>query len=101
MISFPHLATTFLYDVSRRWSQYLNRCVAASASEVEEALGASVPFSLEPILVELEGGRYIGPILPAALADLVSGRPPAGGSAPEVRRRRRRRWRRRPETKKI
>ena len=35
MISFPHLATTLLYDVSRRWSQYLNRCMAASASEVE------------------------------------------------------------------
>ena len=83
MISSPHLATTLLYDVSRRWSQYLNRCVAASASEVAEALGASVPFSLEPILVELEGGRYIGPILPAALADLVSGRRPAGGSAPK------------------
>ena len=64
----------------RRWSQYLNRYVAASASEVEEARGASVPFSLEPILVELEGGRYIGPILPAALADLVSGRRLASGS---------------------
>ena len=80
-ISSPHLATTLLYDVLRRWSQYLNMCVAASASEVEEAPGASVPFSLEPILVELEGGRYIGPILPAALADLVSGRRPEGGSA--------------------
>ena len=81
MISSPHLATTLLYDVSRRWSQYLNRCVAASTSEVEEAPGASVPFSLEPILVKLEGGRYIGPILSAALADLVAGRRPEGGSA--------------------
>ena len=59
MISSPHLATTLLFDVSRRWSQYLNRCVAASASEVEEAPGASDPFSLKPILVELEGGSYI------------------------------------------
>ena len=72
-------AAAALYDVSWRWIQYLKRCVAAS--EVEEAPGASVPFSLKPILVELEGGRYIGPILPAALADLVSGRRPAGGSA--------------------
>ena len=64
-------------------SQYLNRCVAASASEVEEAPGASAPFSLEPILVELEGGRYNGPILPASLADLVTGRQPSGGSAPK------------------
>ena len=53
--------------------------------EVEEAPGARVPFSLEPILVKLEGGRYIGPILPAALVDLVAGRRPAGGSAPKGR----------------
>ena len=63
--------------------QYLNRCVAASASEVEKAPGASVPFYLEQTLVDLEGGRYIGPILPAALADLVSGSRPEGGSAPK------------------
>ena len=53
------------------------------ASEVEEAPGARVCFSLEPILVELEGGRYIGPILPASLADLVAGRRPSGESAPK------------------
>ena len=29
MISCPNLATTLLYDVSRRWSQYLNRYVTA------------------------------------------------------------------------
>ena len=46
VISCPHLATTFLYDVSRRWIQYLNRCVAAL-----EAPGASFPFSIEPIMV--------------------------------------------------
>ena len=77
MISSPHLSTTLLFDVSRRWSQYLNRCVAASASELEEAPGASVLFSLEPILIKLEGGQYIGPILPASLADLITGRHPA------------------------
>ena len=61
MISSPHLATTLLYDVLQRWSQYLNRCVAESASEVEEAPGASVPFSLEPILVDLEGDATLAP----------------------------------------
>ena len=61
MISSPHLATTLLFDVSRRWSQYLNRCVAESASELEEAPGVSVPFSLKPILVELEGGALYWP----------------------------------------
>ena len=81
IISSPHRSTTVLFDVLWRWSQYLNRCVAALASEVEEAPGDSVPFSLKPILVELEGGRYTGPILPAALANLVAGRRPAGGSA--------------------
>ena len=54
MISSPHLTTTLLFDVSRRWSQYLNMCVAASASKVAEAPGASAPFSLEPILVDME-----------------------------------------------
>ena len=81
MISSPHLATKLLFDVSRRRSQYLNRCVAASASEVEEAPGASAPFSLEPILVELEGGRYNGPILPASLADLVAATTAAAASS--------------------
>ena len=48
-----------------------------------EAPGASVPFSLKPILIELERGRYIGPILPASLANLVAGRRPVGGGAPK------------------
>ena len=56
VISFPHLATTLLYDVSQRWSQYFNRCEEASASEVVENPGVDIPFSLEPILDELEGG---------------------------------------------
>ena len=82
MISSPHLATKIVFGVSRRWIQYLNMCVVASALEVVEALGGSLPFSLEPILFEMEGGRYIGPILPASLANLVKGRRPAGWSAP-------------------
>ena len=53
MTSFPHLATTLIFDVSRRWIQYLNRCVAASASEVAEALRSSVPFSVKLVLVDL------------------------------------------------
>ena len=51
MISSPHLATSLLFSMLWRWSQYLNRCVAASALEVEEAPGDRVPFSLKPILV--------------------------------------------------
>ena len=85
MISSPHLAKTLMFYVSRRWSQYLNRCAAASAAEVEEAPGASVPFSPEPIMVEMEGGRYTGPIPPASLAELVAGRWPAGRTAPKER----------------
>ena len=81
MISSLHLATTLLYDVLRRWSQYLNQRLAALASEVVEAPGGSVLFYLEPIRVDLEGGRYIGLILSISLADLVAGRRSAGGSA--------------------
>ena len=32
MISPPHLVMTLLFDFSRRWSLYLNRCVDVSAS---------------------------------------------------------------------
>ena len=33
VISSPHLATTLLFNLSRRWSLYLNRCVDVSALE--------------------------------------------------------------------
>ena len=82
MISSPHLATILLHYMLQRWSQHLNRCVAASASKVMKATGVRVPFSLKPILVELEVSCYIGPILPIFLANLVTGRRSAVGSAP-------------------
>ena len=66
VISSPRLAMPLLYNVSRRWRHYLNRCAAASASEVVEAPGGSVPFFLEPMMVDLELGRYTGPTLPPA-----------------------------------
>ena len=72
VISSPHLATKFLFGVLQWWSLYLNRCVDALSSESLDAPGPNVPFSIETIMVELEGGRYVGPILTASLADLVS-----------------------------
>ena len=53
--------------------------MVVSDLEVEEAPGDSIPFYLEPILVDLEGGRYISPIIPASLSDLFAGSQPAGG----------------------
>ena len=44
----------------------------ASASESLDAPGCQVTFSLELILADMEGGRYVGPILSMALEDLVS-----------------------------
>ena len=73
MISSHHPATTLLYDMSRQWSLYLNRFVAASSSESLEALGSNVPFSLDPIMVDLEGGRNVFPIQLVSVADLVAG----------------------------
>ena len=84
VISSPHLATIFFCNVSRQWSQYLNRCVSASASEVVEAPGGSVSFSLKPSMVELEIGRCIALILPISLADIVAGRRSAGEVPPEA-----------------
>ena len=54
------------------WSLYLNKCVTTSSSEDVRAPGATMTFSLEPILLDLGGGRYVGPLLPVPLADLVS-----------------------------
>ena len=67
--------------MSQQWILYLNRCVAASATEALEAPGVNTPFFLESILVDLEGGRYVGPILPIQLTDLVSGGGRGGGGA--------------------
>ena len=72
MTTTPHLATTLIYNVSRWWSMYLNRCVTASSSEDVGAAGEIATFSLETILLKLEGGRYVGPILTLPLAELVS-----------------------------
>ena len=56
MISSPQISTTILYNFSSRCSRYLNWCVVALASKVVEAFGGSVPFSLKPNLIDLEGG---------------------------------------------
>ena len=74
MITSSHLATTLLYDMLCWWSLYLNKCVTALSSEDVGAPGATVTFSLDPILLNLEGGRYVGPLLPMPLAELVSDR---------------------------
>ena len=44
MILFPHLATTLIYDILRRWILYLNRCVSASESEDLESRGTNSLF---------------------------------------------------------
>ena len=36
--------------------------------------GESVLFTIDPILLELEGGHYMGPILPGTLTYLIAGR---------------------------
>ena len=57
IISSPHLAIALLFDLSWWWSLYLNRCVAESASEPFDTSGSHVPFLLETILADLDGGR--------------------------------------------
>ena len=79
-ISPPQLDMPLIYNVSQRWSLYLNRCVDASASEAQEAPGTNTPFTMEPILLELKGGCYMGPILPGDLVDLLGGRRPGGSN---------------------
>ena len=61
MISSLHLGTTLIFAVSQRWSLYLNRCMDVLAPDSLYALERHVPFSLKPILAELEGGAERGP----------------------------------------
>ena len=55
--------------------------VAASALEGVDVLGPRAPFSRKPILVKLEGGKYVGPILPGPLSDLLAGKCAAAEAA--------------------
>ena len=48
--------------------------MTASFSEDVGVLWATVPFYVDPILLEMEGGRYVVPFLPDTLADLVTSR---------------------------
>ena len=45
-----------------------------------EAPGANAPFSLKPIMFELEGVSYVGTILLVPLAELLAGRHASGGN---------------------
>ena len=80
MISSPKLTTILLYDVLRRWSLYLNRCVAVLASEALDTLRANAPFTLDPMLLKLDCGRSVGPILLRPLPDLLVGWSTGGNS---------------------
>ena len=60
------------------WSKYLNSCVASLLSETQLALGGNIPFLLDPILVDLEGGCYVGLILMGTLGDVLAGQRPSG-----------------------
>ena len=75
MITSLQLSTTLIYDVSRRWILYLNMCMDVSSLE---ASGDTAPFTLEPILLNPEGGQYVDPILPGDLSDLIVGRRGSG-----------------------
>ena len=74
MIASPHLSTTLIYDVSHWWYIYINRCMTVSHSEYLGATGEALHLSVEPILLELEGGRCMGQLLTGSLENLFSRR---------------------------
>ena len=74
MIRPPHLDTPLLFDVSRCRILHLNRRMASSSLEDLGAPRETAPFYLELIVLEMEGGLYMGPIFPEVLMQLVSGR---------------------------
>ena len=55
-------------------------CVAAPVLGALEYPGANTHFTLDPILLELEGESYVGPILPGPLVDILAGCGPGGGT---------------------
>ena len=69
----PQFATTLLFNVSHRQSHELNMGMEASSSKDLVYTWSMVPFYLEPILLELKGGRYLGPIFMDALVEMLSG----------------------------
>ena len=77
-ISSPHLSTALLYNLSWRWSLYLNRCVAEFG--LEDLVG-NISFTLDPILLKMEGGHYIDPIIPGPVSDIFAVRRSGGGGA--------------------
>ena len=78
MTTSPNLAAELLYDVLRRWILYHKTGVDESTSEALEAPVATVLFKLYPILLKIEGGSYVEPILPGALMDLLADKRPFG-----------------------
>ena len=72
MITQPHLSTTLLYDVSKMWSMHLNICVSASSLEDVGVPGEMGTLSIYPILLDLDSGRYMEPLLPDTMSELVS-----------------------------
>ena len=79
LITYPYLSTTTIYKVLRRWIMYLNRCVDEYMSEALGAPEDTATFNLEPILLDLEGGSYVGTILTGALEDIITGQCGGGG----------------------
>ena len=84
IISSPHLTPKLLFNVSQQWSLYPNRYVAALASDSMDVLVPHVHLSLNPILAKLEGGRYVGPIIPKSLEYLVHETGSRGGSGGSI-----------------
>ena len=62
---------------------YTSTGVTASSSEYVGAPGAMMLFSLELIILDIEGGWYMGPLLPITFVEMVSGRRCGGVSRGE------------------
>ena len=74
MITYHNLSTILIFYVSHKCSQYLNWCVFESLSEELGDTVTVVTLLLGVISQELDGGRYVVPIFPSSLSELVSRR---------------------------
>ena len=71
MLKLPVLMAIFLYNMYQFFALFLIHCMVVSMSEETTAPTLADSFSINSLIQELEGGRYMGLILTLAMEDMI------------------------------